>query len=279
MEPRLAKRVSATNLEHKISPPMPGFGPRAHAKSSRDSFTSKLMHLCDKFSDNVKILEIDIDDENCMKPVYQVLKNSCPNLKNLGITGYFKVLNDQSNICSLENSKLRKALKIQNKLTHYTLSSNRVTPYLPIFTQLVFDASPYLKEIVIPFGIYPNLVNLQNLTDITIGLEGVTSNVLNNAEMNLRELTKMLRQVGEQLVNLSFGDVDRHEKKTIEQGYDAERMSKLGFHLPQIMPKLKHFRNEMIDIFQCGDSLQDISERMPSLINYWHHVQAVGMLI
>lgn len=76
---------------------------------------------------------------------------------------------------------------------------------LATIIQLVINASPKLKEVTIPLGFCPDLENLKCLEVLRISL--------NRAEpIHLEgwKLLRMLAQVGEQLVTLTFGYVGRN---------------------------------------------------------------------
>ncbi|XP_035716508.1 uncharacterized protein LOC118439365 [Folsomia candida] len=66
LDDRLTKRISVTGT--------------SHAKVADFGF-GRLTHFCDKFSDIVQIMELSIEDEDCLKYIHQVLTNCCPNLR------------------------------------------------------------------------------------------------------------------------------------------------------------------------------------------------------
>ncbi|XP_035711843.1 uncharacterized protein LOC110855286 isoform X1 [Folsomia candida] len=74
--------------------------------------------------------------------------------------------------------------------------------------------------------------------------------------LNVSELSRMLNQVGDQLVTLSLGKIN-------ERILSYKTWHRIQFSLPRMMPKLKKSQM-MVDIFECTDILKDI-EKMPVL--------------
>ncbi|XP_035703519.1 uncharacterized protein LOC110842643 isoform X4 [Folsomia candida] len=246
---RLAKRISATCSTDLADP-----------TRCIDAFATTLMHTCDKFSDVVQILEISIDYEECLKTVYQVLKHCCPNLKQLriGITvNPYKT--SRSRGCEILPESL---LEPKTNLTLLTVSSNQVTPFLTSLIQVVVTASPNLMDVTLPWGFCPDFANSKRLETLMIALDRTRAIDIAQADGNLSELSRMLDQVGDQLVSLSFRDVLRKEEVRM---IDFENSNPTGFRFPKRrMLKLQKFWNQMADIFQCDDLFRNI-ESLPGL--------------
>ncbi|OXA64893.1 hypothetical protein Fcan01_01667 [Folsomia candida] len=147
-------------------------------------------------------------------------------------------------------------------------SSKRVTSHLTNFIDVVINASPNLKEVTLPWGFSPDLSNSKYLDSLTIALDNVDPCDIVRAEDKLSNMSRMLSQVRNQLVKLSFDYVDN-----TYVGYgsteldDTKNFKKTHFHLPtKKMPKLKTFRNRMTDVFRCDDLLQNIVPNLKSLM-------------
>ncbi|XP_035712073.1 uncharacterized protein LOC118437262 [Folsomia candida] len=227
---RIAKRISATCCTYwdRFEPP-----------HQTNLFSYRIMHIGDKFSHQIQILHICIDFEDCLHAVFQILKNFCPNLKQLKIT----INNDYDD--NLAGPILPAALLPKPNLTLvevYALSV--VTPSLTSLIQLVVNASPNLRKVLIPWGIYPDFVNLKSLGSLTTSLDNREMDAA-QIEVNPTELSPMLGQVADQLVSLSF-EVRNHYGR--QARFDFENFNSTRFRLPRNMSKLKTFENDMIDI-------------------------------
>lgn len=237
---RLAKRVSATcptvikcTPSHSINP-----------------FTYRIMHICDKFSDRVQILDIFIEFEDCLQVIFQILKNYCPNLKQVHIVHFRDEYESD-----IDAEILPAPLQIKPNLTWFTVYCvKNVTPSLTTLIQLVMDASPNLKKVRIPWGFYPDLGNSKCLDNLAITLNEVRPMVVALTEFNLPELSRMLGQVGDQLVTLQFEHADI---EGVSNRLDFKNsLPTARFRLPRNMSKLVSFQNDMIDIFQRGISFK-----------------------
>ncbi|XP_021959493.1 uncharacterized protein LOC110855373 [Folsomia candida] len=49
-------------------------------------FAFKLLHVCDKFTHTIQILEVSIQSKTSLSPIYDILENRCPNLTQLRVT-------------------------------------------------------------------------------------------------------------------------------------------------------------------------------------------------
>ncbi|XP_035701021.1 uncharacterized protein LOC118433324 [Folsomia candida] len=212
--------------------------------------TCKLTHFCDKFSDNVEILELSLDNEHYFKCIHQILTKGCTNLKELQI--YCQI---NPNLYNL----LLKSLPPKPKLTSFVLNSASETPIhvLQNFAQIVISASPNLKEVTFTWGIYPDFKNSKFLSYLTISLDNLDAAEI--GRFDPADLSRVLYQVGGELVSLCFGEYDR--RKSIS---GSKTWIRKEFRLPRKMPKLKKYRNLLIDVFQCDDVFQDF-EKMPAL--------------
>ncbi|XP_035712422.1 uncharacterized protein LOC118437497 [Folsomia candida] len=217
------------------------------------------MHICDKFSDRIQILKLCIEGGNSLKPIFQVLKNCCPNLKQLRIEGKFIQAKDLDLFSPGELPK-------KPNLTLFSLTCWNFYPEIEFvtalanFIQLVVKASPNLKVVTIPWGFYPNLPKSKHLESLTIALDNVYPSDVADTQ-NVSKLLEMLRQVDNHLVNLCFGTDQNQYMLVPSENYDFK---KFRFRLSRRMPKLRKFSNRIVEMFQCADFLQNI-EMMPSV--------------
>ncbi|XP_035708095.1 uncharacterized protein LOC118435785 [Folsomia candida] len=204
-----------------------------------------MTHFCDKFSDNVQILELCINAVDCLRYIHQVLTNCCPNLTRLRIA------------CSFTKTKqmLMDPLPPKAKLTSFLFYSSRKPPVS--FIQAVVNASPNLRELSIPWGIHPNFENSKSIDSLTIGARALQARRIDRFKPV--EMSRMLNQIGDQLVTLGFGEYDEVVCITGSGNWDRQE-----FRLPRKMPKLQKYRNMLLDVFQCDDVLHDF-EKMPVL--------------
>lgn len=200
-------------------------------------------------------MDIFFPSESCLSSVYLILKNFCPNLKQLRISCKF----NEPNPGLLSSS----SFSLKQKLTLFTLRSNAVTPYLASFAQRIVTASPNLREVTLPWGLCPQFVNSPNLESLTIALDGIKPSDLAHANDKFADLSRMLNQVGDQLVKLCFQNVSSVGVTDLDEDFD-DFESRIKFQLPSKMPKLRTFRNEMMEICECDDLFQDI-ERLETL--------------
>ncbi|XP_021967280.2 uncharacterized protein LOC110862387 isoform X1 [Folsomia candida] len=247
LDPHLARRISARTL--------------FYSRTTTYSFAAQLTYLCGKFSDQIQDLGVIIHHKECVQVVFQILKNYCPNLKTLRIRCDF---NEEGHVPSGEILLAR--LPQKTYLTVFQLQAGGVRPFLTLtsFTQLVFNASPNLKKITLPLGIYPDLKYFKSLDSLTLKLND--GQELDVALINLKpsDLTRMLAQVGDQLVHLAFSYCWMNEGYSMQVDYDLDNSTRSRFRLPRRMPKLRIFKNDMIDIIQHADFWQDIVG-MPAL--------------
>lgn len=244
LDDRLAKRISANTL---------------HRTEGTYSFAAKLMHVCDKFSDRVQLLDLGIHDEDCLPSIFQVLKNSCPNLKQLLITCVF---NEEEYVPSEEIQELPQ----KPNLTVFELNSEVVaaSPTLTRFAQLVVNASPNLRKLEISWGVYPDLETSKSLDSLTLHLDDVRPLDVALRDLKPSEVTRMLGQVGDQLVHLAFAYCRFHQMDSMKEKYNLDNSTQRGIRLPGKMSKLRTFQNVIIDFIQHADFWEDI-ERMPVL--------------
>ncbi|XP_035712135.1 uncharacterized protein LOC118437303 [Folsomia candida] len=223
------------------------------------------MYVCDKFSNRVEILDLSICDERCLPSVCQVLKNRCPNLKQLRIDGDFT---DACDVNLFQRGE-EQILPLKPNLTLFTLTCYSYDPKIQFVKtlanviQLVVNASPNLREVTIPWGFYPNLANSKCLESLHISLNEVDPYEIEEIQNDSR-LSDMLHQVNDQLVGLSLGTVQNALLLVPREGYDFGNSSPVGFHLARRMPKLRKFSNRIVEMFRCSDFLQNI-EMMPFL--------------
>lgn len=205
------------------------------------------MHVCDKFPDLIGILEVTIDYEACLSSIYEILLNLCSNLKQLIISGEFR------KSMTYKEEVVLAELPPKGKLTSFTLTCNMVTPFLTSLVQEVVNASPNLSKLTLPWGFYPDLSNSKSLSSLTIAPNYVRPRKMARAHDKLSQLLNMLAQVSHQLVTLSFGcgGINIQDKYKL--------VEKSAFRVPRRMSKLKYFRNDMMDIFECGDFLENIT--------------------
>lgn len=136
LDEKLAKRISATCSTTLADP-----------TRCIESFTTKLIHVGALFSNLIQTLEVSINYEECFRIVYQVLKNCCPNLKQFRITVFLPESRNfiENPIAASESLSVSKS-----NLTLFAVRSNLATPCLSDLIQLVINASPNLKELLIP---------------------------------------------------------------------------------------------------------------------------------
>ncbi|XP_021965914.2 uncharacterized protein LOC110861110 [Folsomia candida] len=219
-----------------------------------DSFVPKLIQLCDKFGDTVEILELSIAHETSLQSVYQVLKNSCPNLKQLRICGsYFQ--------SSTDLIPAGEIMPVKQKLTFFKVTSTRISALLTSFIDVVINASPNLKGVTLQFGFCPNLSNSKCLESLTIALDDVGSYGIAQANDKLSDLIRNLDQVSDQLVKLKLRQVNNAGPTNLDKTTNFE---KTQFRLPKML-KLQTFCNDMTDIFRCDDLLPNVVPNLKSL--------------
>ncbi|XP_035716456.1 uncharacterized protein LOC118439330 [Folsomia candida] len=213
-----------------------------------DDFAFRVTLFCDKFSDIVQILELSIDSDS-LQYIHQVLTNCCPNLQQLRIFCGF----------TIRERILMEPLPPKLKLTSFVLTAiSKVQVWnLTSFAQVVVNASKNLREVTLPWGMHLNLKKLKFLDSLTIALNNLSSRHINRFKSS--ELSRMLNQIGHQLVTLGFGASD--DMDTI---LDSKNWNRQEFRIPGKMSKLKKYRNVLVDVFQCDDVLQDL-QRMPAL--------------
>ncbi|OXA41925.1 uncharacterized protein LOC110859585 isoform X2 [Folsomia candida] len=244
LDPRLAKRINAT-CRTDVS----------HSLTSIYSFSAKLLHLSDKFSDKIQILDVCIEYENCLDSVYRALKNWCPNLKEIRITCPLEV-NINVNLVPVGGPVLYEELDKKSNLTVFSVSSKKVEiPRLASFIRLVVNASPNLKEIKIPLGFCPDFGNSKCLESLRISLDGAQPIDLARAILDHSELSRMLEHVKDQLVTLAFGYVEDGMK--CMQG-DYKELKRVGFKLGRKFPKLRNLHIDIVDVFEMTDFIQSL---------------------
>ncbi|OXA54625.1 hypothetical protein Fcan01_10498 [Folsomia candida] len=223
-----------------------------------DTFGYRLTHICDKFSDIVQILEISLEYEPCLQSVYQVLKNCCPNLKKLRINFEDNEYEPDLGIEILPGPLLRRPNLTLLKVT----CEVQVTPSLTSLLQLIVNASPNLRKATIPWGFYPNFANSKRLDSLRVELDFPWPIEYAMEDFKPVELSRLLKKVGDQLVNLTFSRPGNYLMPPCDKAYNFKNSSKTRFKLPRTMSKLQKFENEMVDIFQ--HQRLDI-ERLPAL--------------
>ncbi|XP_021966429.1 uncharacterized protein LOC110861606 isoform X2 [Folsomia candida] len=239
LDARLAKRIwASSSASSRLAP-----------KTKINYFGTKLLHVCDKFSQRVQILEISTHSEDYLPPIYHVLKNCCPNLTQLRIKVTPGTASSNYSISEI----LFHPLSPKPNLTTVavTLSNPRNLArfsILPHVTQQVVHSAPNLREIFLPVGFYPDFAISPHLETLAIGQDLFCR----TESSNKSAMSIMLAQVSDHLINLSLG-------KTGIQNIESFEVLLPG------MAKLKMFRNMMVDVFRCGDFFKNIAGLMPSL--------------
>ncbi|XP_021965561.1 uncharacterized protein LOC110860770 [Folsomia candida] len=246
LDDRLAKRISAH------TDPI-----------SRDvtyAFSAKLMHLGLRFSDRIQILDMRIYFEHGLKPIFQVLKNSCPNLKQLRIRCGYRV--DKHGV--IPDGEV--PLPQKPNLTVFELRSTTGTPSptLTTFTQLVVNASPNLRKVTLPLGFYPDLETLKFIDSLTLEVDSFRQLDVALTDFKPSDLTRMVGQVGGQLVHLAFCYFYADGRYGASNDRDLNNSTQSGFHLPEKMSKLRTFKNDMVDIVHHADLWEDV-KGMPAM--------------
>ncbi|XP_035713146.1 uncharacterized protein LOC118437860 isoform X2 [Folsomia candida] len=251
---RLAKWV---NVKTSFNPA----NRRSHEKS--DPVTPNLSRLCELFNTNIQILKVDVAHEITVTSIHHVLRqNLCPNLKKLLIFWTKRMLfRDREDDFTTERPVLSAALNPRPTLTSFVFWHQQVTPFFTNLIHLVVNASQNLKQIALPWGVFPDFANSKSLTSLTINMCWLRVNHINRADIGA-ELSRMIRQVGDQLVTLKFSNFF---KLRIRGGsYDENELNIMGFRLPRRMSKLQEFENPITEIIQCDELFQNI-EAMPAL--------------
>ncbi|OXA39440.1 uncharacterized protein LOC110861149 [Folsomia candida] len=242
LDERLTKRISAT-CKSSLR------GISVHPTTTIDFFASKLLHVCDKFSHRIQILEFSLYSEECLPPIYLILKNSCPNLTQLLIS-----VTRRATLTTYNPSELLfPPMQPKQNLTMFAVSVPRnLANYsvLPHFTQLVVNAAPNLKEVTLPFGFCPDFAPTNRLDSLTIGQDYFWPTEVDK----LSGVSKILDQVGDQLVTLRLGKAGMTMTDRFEIVLPGRKMS-----------KLRTFRNQMVDVFRCDDLFKNIAGTMPCL--------------
>ncbi|XP_035716451.1 uncharacterized protein LOC118439322 [Folsomia candida] len=226
---RLAKRIHATS-GYMVSE---SAGPRVY------HFACKLTHVCDKFSEIMRILTIEIMYEDCLKYVHQILKNCCPNLKELELKFFLSTLER-----TLDEPLPPKA-KLESLIFHCGVHTG--IPALVSFIQVVVNASPNLRKAKFPEDIFPDLKSCKFLNSLKIKLT-------KSDPADIARCALMLRPISGRLVSLRFG-------KAYSLGPSGEPGK---FWLPKNMRKLETYKAPMVDVFQCDELLSHF-EKMPAL--------------
>lgn len=224
-------------------------------------YSSKLNPVCAKFTNSVQILEISIHSETPLHSVLLALKNSCLNLTKLRLLCQFDSPDWESQIIWLSQIKvfgsenyeefLQEELPQKPNLTLFSVRSNHVTQFVTNFTRQVINASPNLRELTLPWKVYPDLANSKCIKSLTIELQPGDVFQVN---IDHSHFSRMMNQVCDQLVKLSF--VDKGEMRS----HNFRAPNPPGFQLPRNMSKLEVIRNEITDIFHCDDHFKDIGD-------------------
>ncbi|XP_035713226.1 uncharacterized protein LOC118437880 isoform X2 [Folsomia candida] len=242
LDERLSKRISCAGATYR--------------------FAAKLMHLCHIFSDQVQILETLIETGDYLPSIFHVFKHSCPNLKQFRINCIF---NNAEDIPTGEI--LVAPLPQKPNLTVFELNSEQSSPALTSFIQLVVNASPNLRKVTLPWGSYPDLKNSKFLDSLTLKLDHMRPPDISLRDLKPLDLARLLNQVGDQLVHLSFSYIYANSRFSMEDNYDLDNSTSSGFRLPRKMSKLRTYKNDLIDIIQHADLWQDIVG-MPALESF-----------
>lgn len=238
LDRRLAKRIRATCDTAALDTPL--------VIPCINTFAAKLLHFCDKFTDIMQILEFS----SITKTVYHLssFKRLLPEFETVTFSfSEYDILNRQI---------LPVVLTPKPNLTMLKLNSQHETT-TPSLIQLVINVSPNLREVTIPWGVYPDFAHTKRLDSLTIALSDLYASDIGH--FNPAEFSRMLRQVDDQLVTLCFGETNR----TIYI-FGTRVWNQIEFRLPRKMPKLRKFRNVLFDVFRCDDVLADL-EKMPAL--------------
>ncbi|OXA39695.1 uncharacterized protein LOC110861075 [Folsomia candida] len=225
-----------------------------------ESFVPNLTQICDQFGDTVQILELSIAVQTNLPAVYQLLKNSCPNLQQLRIS----CLSTQNSASSTDLIPGGEIVPVRRSLTSFMVTTVEVevTAHLSSFIDVVINASPNLKEVTLPWGVSQDLSNSKCLNSLTIALDNADPREIVKAEDKLSDLSRMLCQVSDQLVTLNFDYVD------INGEFDkTNNFKKNQYRLPtEKMSKLRTFQNRMTDVFRCDDLLPIILPNLKTLM-------------
>lgn len=236
---------------------------------------SKFIHFCDKFSKHieririapVRNLEIFPNQEYVL---FSTLSRCCPNLKSIYLN-----LETFEKHCSLGSKRSTSPQFLgcqplhRPNLTNITVMCDPYVKNPCALTQLLVSSAPNLANLFLSCNNFPALDTCKSLQSLEIYCHNGIARTL----VNFVQLEMMLSHVAPNLVSLSFTRPECSDDFSDNFCYSTgiSSLKKNSFKIPR-MPNLVEFRNELIDVFPCGESLEDISAmRMPSLKKLTFH--------
>ncbi|OXA47994.1 hypothetical protein Fcan01_16867 [Folsomia candida] len=226
-----------------------------------DESTLGSLPVCMAFREFVQFLDITINHEHLVTSLYGILANYSPNLTRLTVN-YSPISHNSESIPTIETTTFQKHTKL-TELNLMCKSGSHLNVLFETIKTLILSA-PNLLAVKIPANFYPDFSPCKKLRSLS-----VTTNVIFPTTMpdfSFDELTRMLQQVSGTLETLEFEDLVKiFDRMQVYEGNAAgSAFSGRVFQNIAKMGKLTHLRNDLINIFSCGDGLEDVS-KMPFL--------------
>ncbi|OXA40405.1 uncharacterized protein LOC118439378 [Folsomia candida] len=251
MEPRLARSITHLDLTGECDD--------HSAAQHLSSAESKLLQISGQFGHFIEDLWVDCDHADFIPTtLYKIVQNCLPNLKRLRVNFVESLENadEESNInvdfypCTLH--KLI-SLRIEDVTNH---------PGALKMTQWLLNSAPNLTYYFSDGNQLPDFGRNGSLKRVELNVSLIEVSDLQSANF-LRKLNKILDQVKD-TVELFYLRVGRELPYQFETGIGPRDL-----HIPR-MKKLKEFENSALNLFSCGDKLQNIgTARMPNLQSLW----------
>lgn len=254
MDPRLAKSIEEYGCLQNYD---------EHEPTRRISAESKLLHVSDKFSRLVEDLSITFKDEALTPTLYEILQKCCPNLKRLELFHHKRTFADPE----LSHVSLH-PLPTRPNLTFLKIFGITEPSGSPERAQLILNSASNVTHFTYHGKKYPDLSRNKAIKWLTVHIDCAEMTRIPTCQ-GAHGLNKMLNQVKDQIQFLHLKMCMISEAGNSYDDFGVWRARdeavRIGFQIPK-MKNLKEFRNEVLDLFRCGDQLQDIyPERMPNL--------------
>ncbi|XP_021961554.1 uncharacterized protein LOC110857246 isoform X2 [Folsomia candida] len=239
MEPKLARCIGED----------PCLSNRCPAHQKICTAETKLLYVSEHFSPTVVDLTVTFAGEDVIPTLYKILKNYCPNLKRLKIC----VQRTTHDPLRLGSPDALVPFSLRPKLTSVEIHDFLENSRFLEMTQLILNSASKLTRLIYRGKYFPDLSQHLALKSITLDMDKLTTKNSPTGS-GVHGLNKMLDQVKDRLEFLHILGTHENEESPL-----------VDFHLPR-MKNLKEFRNNLLDLFNCGDRLQDIcSARIPTL--------------
>lgn len=276
MEPKLARRIIEYGCKNQDKHP-----PLLRIAGA----SSRLLHICDKFSQYVEDLTITFANEDLISTLYETVENRCPNLKRLEICLQTDEMNNFDDKIIYSASQFAISWP---KLTSVKILDMTGQARFLQMTQCILYSTPNLKYFCYHGKKYPDLSQNLNVKRIKVDLRKMRASEIPCCN-GPHGLNKMLDQVKDRLqvlcVQNDMFDDDLYNDSSDDDMDDdpiKTEAGRIAFKIPK-MKNLKEFRNERLDAFSCGANLQDIcAARLPALetleISKLHHCELDDLL-